>query len=69
MGAPLKNRPVGDEVVVYEFSRSKVERHDFRNFMDQFALDKVPKGRRLREMMNSFIFCIHGWDDDPREFI
>jgi hypothetical protein len=24
-------------------------------------------GRRLREMMNSFVFCVEGWDTDPRE--
>ena len=29
--------------------------------------DKLPSGRRLRAMMNSMVFCVEGWDNDPRE--
>lgn len=58
---------MGSELVFYEFSRSKVERLDFSQFLSLYAPDKLPEGRRLREMMNTFVFCINGWDDDPRE--
>lgn len=59
--------PVGAEAMIYQFSRSKVERGDFRHFIGLFAPEKLPDGRPLREMMNSFVFCIEGWDSDPRE--
>jgi len=55
------------DLIFYQFSRSKVERDDFRHFLDLYAPDKLPGGRRLREMMNRFVFCIEGWDNDPRE--
>ena len=54
-------------LVVYEFSRSKVERGDFSHFLGLYSLDKLPTGRNLRAMMNSMVFCIAGYDDDPRE--
>ena len=57
---------VGD-LIFYTFSRTKVERGDFSHFLSLYAPDKLPTGRRLREMMNAFVFCIEGWDSDPRE--
>jgi hypothetical protein len=54
-------------LVVYQFSRSKVERGDFSHFLDIYAPEKLPRGRRLREMMNSMTFMIEGFDADPRE--
>lgn len=55
------------ELVVYEFSRSKIERGDFAHFLAQFAPENLPTGRRLRLMMNSFVFCIEGYEEDDRE--
>src|SRR6266567_4888538 len=55
------------DLIFYEFSRSKAERGDFRYFLNLYAPEKLPGGRRLREMMDSFIFCIDGYDDDSRE--
>lgn len=55
------------EVVVYQFSRSKVERGDCRHFLSLYGLEQLPTGRRLRQMMGSFEFCVEGYDDDPRE--
>ena len=55
------------DVIFYLFSRSKVERCDFSHFLSLYAPDKLPEGRPLRDMMNCFVFCIEGWDDDPRE--
>jgi hypothetical protein len=44
-----------------------VERGDFSHFLKLYALDKLPTGRRLRDMMDRMVFCIEGYDDDPRE--
>jgi hypothetical protein len=44
-----------------------VERGDFSHFLSLYAPDKLPDGRRLREMMNTFVFCVEGWDSDTRE--
>ena len=55
------------DLIFYQFSRSKVERGEFGHFLSLYAPDKLPTGRRLREMMNRFLFCIEGYDNDPRE--
>jgi hypothetical protein len=55
------------DLILYQFSRTKVERGDFSHFLDRFALDKLPTGRRLRGMMNNMVLCVDGYDDDPRE--
>ena len=39
----------------------------FSHCLSLYAPDKLPTGRRLREMMNSMVLCVEGWDDDPRE--
>jgi hypothetical protein len=57
---------VGD-LILYQFSRSKVEGGDFSHFLSLYAPDKLPEGRPLRDLLNRFVFCIEGWDDDPRE--
>ena len=44
-----------------------MERGDFSHFLGLYGPDKLPAGRRLREMMNGLVFGIEGWDDDPRE--
>jgi hypothetical protein len=61
------NGDMADDVILYQFTRSKVERGDFIHFLSLYAPDKLPEGRRLREMMNCFVFCVEGWDSDPRE--
>ena len=55
------------DAIVYQFSRSKVERCDFSHFLSLYGADKLPTGRRLRELMDRFVFCVEGWDHDPRE--
>ena len=57
----------GRDLVFYQFSRLKVERGDFSHFLGLHAPDKLPTGRRLRQMMNTFVFCVEGWDGDDRE--
>ena len=56
-----------DDIIFYQFSRDKVECGDFSHFLSLYAPDKLPTGRRLRLMMNSLLFGIEGYDDDPRE--
>ena len=58
---------MGYDLICYTFSRSKVECGDFTHFLSLYAPDKLPTGRRLGEMMNCFVCCVEGWDDDPRE--
>jgi hypothetical protein len=58
---------MADDIIFYQFSRSKVERCDFSHFLGVYAPDKLPTGRRLREMMGTLMFVIEGYDDDPRE--
>jgi len=55
------------DLIFYQFSRGKVERGDFSHFLSMYAPDKLATGRRLREMMGLFVFCIDGYDEDPRE--
>ena len=55
------------DLIVYTFSRSKVERGDFSHFLSLHAPEKLPTGRRLRAMMGSMVLCVDGYDDDPRE--
>jgi hypothetical protein len=58
---------VSHDAIIYQFSRDKVEHGDFSHFLGLYAPDKLPEGRRLEEMMNQMVFCIEGWDADPRE--
>lgn len=55
------------ELVVYQFGRSKVESGDFSHFLEIYGPDNLPSGRRLRDMMNTLVFQIDGYNDDPRE--
>ena len=55
------------DLIVYQFSRSKVELGDFTHFLELYRPEKLPQGRRLREMMNAMTFMVEGFDDDPRE--
>ncbi len=58
---------MASDLIYHQFNRLKVEIGDFRHFLSLYAPDKLPEGRRLREMMNSLVFCIEGWDSDARE--
>src|SRR5262245_41312282 len=56
-----------DLMILYQFSRSNVERCDFSHFLSLYAPDKLPEGRPLRGTTRRFMFCVEGWDDDRRE--
>ena len=53
------------DLIVYEFSRPRIERLDFSHFLSLYG--KPPSGHTLRALMNRFLFCMQGYDDDPRE--
>ena len=36
---------MGTDLILYQFSRSKVERVDFRHFLGLYAPDQLPTGR------------------------
>jgi len=55
------------QFVIYQFTRPKIERGDFSHFLGTYSLDRLPTGHRLRLMMNSMVFVVDGWNDDPRE--
>ena len=55
------------DLIFYQFSRRKVERADCSHFLSLYAPDRLPAGRRLRQMMDRIVFCIEGYDEDPRE--
>jgi hypothetical protein len=44
-----------EDVVICQFSRSKVERGDFSHFLSLYAPEKMPAGRRLRQLMNALV--------------
>jgi len=53
--------------VIYQFSRENVERCDFSDFTNRFAVEKLPTGPELSRLMNGLCFVIEGYDHDPRE--
>jgi hypothetical protein len=58
---------MNDTLLVYEFSLEKVEKKDFSHFLGGFALDRLPKGKKLREMAGTFTFMVSGYDSTPEE--
>lgn len=58
---------MNNDLIFYQFSRSKVEQGDFSHFLSLYSPDRLPEGHRLQAMMDRFVFCLEGWDDDRRE--
>ena len=57
---------MGHDLILYQFSRSKVERVDFHHFLGLYAPDKLPEGRRLRDMMSRLSFGFRQAESLPR---
>ena len=55
------------DLIVYQFSREKVECGDFSHFLDLYGVAKLPQGLLLKQFLGRMIFCIEGYDVDPRE--
>ena len=55
------------DLILYQFSRGRVEAGDSKDFLSRFGKFRVPVGKQLQGMMNSLALMIEGYDDDPRE--
>lgn len=55
------------DLIVYQFSREKVERGDFSHFLALYAPSRLPQGPALKRLLGRLTFCIDGYDVDPRE--
>ncbi len=53
------------DLIVYQFSRSAIERLDCSHFMARYG--SPAQDPALRVLMNRFLFCVEGFDHDPRE--
>ncbi len=57
----------GPQIIVYQFSRDKVERGDFAAFLAQFGEERLPSGPALANLLGGFAFAVDGYNDDSRE--
>ena len=55
------------DLIFYQFSRSKVEQVRLQPFPEPVCARQAARRQCVTEMMNCFVFCVEGWDDDPRE--
>jgi hypothetical protein len=58
---------MNSDLICCQFNRRQVELVEFGQFLGKFALDKLPDGPPLYQMMGTFLFGVTGYDDDPRE--
>jgi hypothetical protein len=49
------------------FPREEVESLNLRPLLRRFSFHRLPVGRELAGMMDTFHFAVHGFDDDPHE--
>ena len=55
------------QLILYQFSREKVEKGDYSVFLDRFGRPQLPEGSALAKMMGGMAFMVEGYDQDPRE--
>jgi hypothetical protein len=55
------------ELILYQFSRDRVEASDAKDFLSRFGKRSLPTGKKLETMMNSVALMIEGYNHDPRE--
>ena len=56
-----------NEPLMLVIPRVEVESQNVTPLLRRFALDKLPLGKELAAMMNTFHFAVDGFDDDPTE--
>lgn len=56
-----------NDLILYQFSRDRVEAGDAKDFITHFGKHRLPAGRALQGMMDNLALMIEGYDDDPRE--
>ena len=55
------------DLILYQFSRDRVEAGDAKDFLSRFGKSSLPTGKKLEAMMNSVALMIDGYNHDPRE--
>jgi hypothetical protein len=55
------------DLILYQFSRDRVEASDAKDFLSRFGDSALPTGKKLEAMMNSVALMIDGYNHDPRE--
>ena len=55
------------DLILYQFSRDRVEAGDASDFLTRFGGSGLPRGKKLAGMINSLALMIEGYDLDPRE--
>lgn len=56
-----------NDLILYQFSRDRMESGDAKDFLSRFGDSALPTGNKLAAMMNSLALLIDGYDHDPRE--
>jgi hypothetical protein len=56
-----------NDIVIYQFSRDRVEARNFSHFVGLYGIDGLPDGRLLAAMMNTLEFIFDGYNDHPDE--
>ena len=55
------------DLILYKFSRDRVEAGYAKDFLSRFGDSALPTGKKLEAMMNSLAQMIDGYNHDPRE--
>jgi hypothetical protein len=66
-GCGLIHDAMRPDLIVYQFSRERVERGDFSHFLSLYGSDRLPQGLALKLLLGRLVFCVEGYDVDPRE--
>jgi hypothetical protein len=53
------------DLILYQFSRDRVEAGDAKDFLSRFGNSQLPKGKKLEAMMNSVALMIDGYNQPP----
>jgi hypothetical protein len=55
------------DLILYQFSRDRVEAGDATDFLSRFNRCSLPTGKKLEVMMNGMALMIDGYNHDHRE--
>lgn len=55
------------QIIIYRFTHQEVLTADCRDFLNRFGPRHLPRGQALAAQMNTMVFLLSGFDEDPRE--